>query len=766
MRKAFFLSIALFIFTLSAFGQENAQQSNKMTKLVNAELSVCDYIVQQANEGKLEKILISSSTLSDQEPLPDEIADAARWGSTEKYKIDINNDGKQEQVYVTYQGSLHLSSLYVFPLNEQNAKTIQINFKYDNKSYDEENLSSSELVFFQYEGKIYMLTKSGNSLDALFFIDSENQGVPVCWFGQKAKPQQSLVQSMNKDLCNAAIKGKLQYVEFEEEPELEEGEKLQEGMYIVYPDSDAALIDVDNDGRKEFIIHQDNEANCMRYILVALTPDEKKINKQLSDLLPQGGCGTEVKPLIYKGKTYLDVIGYTPQSEYRQIFLLQKKSIQEVCNFKVIPLNYVLNPVEIIKKVAGNAGIEDVWEYAISQPGTNAVDTLIKGGEDINKTANSSPLMIALRNKRTDIMEMLLKAGADPNMRIKDSLAEWPLESAVIENMPEAVQLLLKYGAEKNSIVCSNSFMWATDKDSMEMLNVLLDNGIPIPDDRVAEAVRNGKHKALKRLIERGLIDLNRKYTEETPGGIDIKKEAPGILSIKPNANTKPVKVTKTLLEFAINTVDIETLLTLKEEKTKQEGKCHPHDKNTFMNQAYLMPEESVCGLSQGEWSWRYWEWSKSFPKEQNPADDQTGSICMKNQSGTVFMLTGSSKGKPVTRSGEVPSGKYIFIPVLVSLAEDKQFNCKSLTSAIDKMSEEISSLYVEIDHQKITDMKSFRQKIGCYLLDTYSGKNFAASDGYWVMLKPLALGKHSIRFGGRFSDGFSQDVLYELTVK
>ena len=761
MRKTIFLFAALFVVTCSAFAEENIKQNNKMAgaALTNTNLSVCDYIVKHANERELEKILIPPTKLSDKEQiLPEEIADAVKLGSTEKYKIDINNDGKQEQVYVTYGGSLHLSSLYVFPLNEQNAGRIQINFKYDNKSYDEENLSSSELAFFQYQSKIYMLTKSGNSLDALFFIDSGNQGIPVCWFGQKEHSQQSLIQSMNEELCNKALKGNLQYVEFDEEPELEEGEKLQEGMYSVYPDSDGALIDIDNDGKKELIVRQEYATNCIRYILVALTPDGKKINKQLSDLLPQGGCGTEVKPFIYKGETYLDVIGNTPQSEYRQIYLLRKKSTQVVCDFKVRPRNYVLSPVEVIKKMAGN---EDVWEYAISQSGTNAVDTLINGGEDINKTPNSSPLIIALRNKRTDIVEMLLKAGADPNARIKNEYFDLPLEFAASENMLETVKLFFQYGSKRNEVACNNAMMHAISNESIEMINFLLDNGVPLTDERVMDIKRNGHSKVLKALISRGLIDINRKYTDDLTS-------ATGVLD---GGGPPETRQSGTLMELAKDTYDIETLLILKEEAAKRGTNNLLRDLNTSAKEVYLMPNENIGALSQAEWSWRYWEWSKSFPKGHQPADDQTGSICMQNQYDSVIMLTGSSQDKPIKRLGEVPSGKYIFIPVLVSLAEDAELaqglNCKALMLTVQNtMPKDLSSIYVKIDGKTIPDMKSFRQTIGCYLLNTYSGKPFAASDGYWVMLRPLAPGKHTIHFGGRLPDGFSQDVLYELIVK
>lgn len=611
MRKAFFLLIALFMFTLSAFGQENGQQFNKMAKSVNAELSVCDYIVQYANNGELDKILIPPSSLSDQEQLPEEIADAARWGSAEKYKIDINNDGNLENVYITHEGTLAIFSL-------RNKKVQSIPIKFNIKSniieYDEDQEFRRKLGVVQYQGKVYLLEWIDNCLDTLFFINSQNQGIPICWFGQREKPE----------------------------------------------------------------------------------------------------------------------------------------SGQATNGAKTCLTNFVLSPVEIIRKMAGD---ENVWDYAISQPGTSTVDILIKGGEDINKTPYSTPLMIALKNKRIDIMEMLLKAGVDPNVEAKEEYFGWPIAVAAEKNMLEAVKLLFQYGAKKDNAACDNALMHAIHNESLAMINFLLDNGVSLTDARVIDIKRGAHNKVLKALLARGAIDINRIYTDDM-----VLEKTPNVLSGGSSDPTQKM-LSGTLMELSIGTYDIETLLILKEEMAKQGN----------YNLAFVMPGENVGALSQAEWSWRYWEWVKSFPKGQEPADDQTGSICIQNQSGPVFMLTGSSHGKPIKRLGEVPTGKYFLLPVLVNLAEETEtYNCERLKhTVLNKIPNNEDSIYVEIDGKKIINMKSFRQPIGCYLVDTYSGdQTFAASDGYWIMVRPLAPGKHTIHFGGRFADGFSQDILYELTVK
>jgi hypothetical protein len=47
------------------------------------------------------------------------------------------------------------------------------------------------------------------------------------------------------------------------------------------------------------------------------------------------------------------------------------------------------------------------------------------------------------------------------------------------------------------------------------------------------------------------------------------------------------------------------------------------------------------------------------------------------------------------------------------------------------------------------------------------AGPHECVSDGYWALLPPLSVGKHTIRFAGGFaSSGFALDVTYQITVK
>jgi hypothetical protein len=101
----------------------------------------------------------------------------------------------------------------------------------------------------------------------------------------------------------------------------------------------------------------------------------------------------------------------------------------------------------------------------------------------------------------------------------------------------------------------------------------------------------------------------------------------------------------------------------------------------------------------------------------------------------------------------------------LADVKPDEKHQCDSMRLLLDEMTRNISSMYVQIDGETVANIKQHRQTTGCFSLKTADKETYAASDGYWLMLRPLKPGRHTIHFGGRFPDGFLQDVQYKLNV-
>jgi hypothetical protein len=187
---------------------------------------------------------------------------------------------------------------------------------------------------------------------------------------------------------------------------------------------------------------------------------------------------------------------------------------------------------------------------------------------------------------------------------------------------------------------------------------------------------------------------------------------------------------------------------------------------------------EKVGGKSYAEWTAAWWQWALSPPKGENPIVDNAGKFSERGQSGPVWFLAGNFGGK-VTRKCSVPAGKVIFFPVLNQLGHDRSDTAeeKDLRAFATTVADSARDLEVIADGKALKDVKKYRVASALFTVQGpakaedevfpgIAGKHKAVSDGYWIMLKPLAPGEHVIRFKGRFTAvPLELDVTYKLTV-
>ena len=182
----------------------------------------------------------------------------------------------------------------------------------------------------------------------------------------------------------------------------------------------------------------------------------------------------------------------------------------------------------------------DDLSQAINTGDIQKVAELIAKGTDVNKTRNNNdkwtPLMSACSTKQTDIVKMLLKAGADVNMA--DSMDRTALMYAIRNNDINTVKLLLSSGANVNvvetvgkgpfegkpvKVMSGNGWsplMYAVYYSGIDTVKALLDSGVDVNLKTV-----NG-NTALKlaqkiRNKEIGMQIRDSELTVEEAGGIE-----------------------------------------------------------------------------------------------------------------------------------------------------------------------------------------------------------------------------------------------------
>jgi hypothetical protein len=202
---------------------------------------------------------------------------------------------------------------------------------------------------------------------------------------------------------------------------------------------------------------------------------------------------------------------------------------------------------------------------------------------------------------------------------------------------------------------------------------------------------------------------------------------------------------------------------------------------------AFLFPSKAkMYGKSFAEWSAEWWRWSLSFPCDANPLIDLDGSNGSAGQNGQVFFLAGTGGGE-VTRDISIPSGKAVFFPIINGIAigpctdfepEPGQTLEAFYQSVLVPVFDQANALSVTLDGQSFNNLQNYRATtdlfsfignldlVNCIDNCITGVPQDVLSDGYWIMLKPLSPGTHTLNFSGALPQfGFSLDVTYNITV-
>jgi hypothetical protein len=190
-----------------------------------------------------------------------------------------------------------------------------------------------------------------------------------------------------------------------------------------------------------------------------------------------------------------------------------------------------------------------------------------------------------------------------------------------------------------------------------------------------------------------------------------------------------------------------------------------------------------------------YWQWVTEIPREINPLLDKTGDNCDENQQGPVWFLVGTPGDTddttlPITGSAErectIPEEKKILIPIInvacLELTDDITVPETQLEEALRKCAVEIidgvNLLEFSIDGKNITNFEKFRVQSPLFNMTLRDDNPFdivndfpgipqrSVSDGYYVLVKGLEPGEHTIEFQGGIEGIFETQVTYHLTIE
>jgi hypothetical protein len=215
-----------------------------------------------------------------------------------------------------------------------------------------------------------------------------------------------------------------------------------------------------------------------------------------------------------------------------------------------------------------------------------------------------------------------------------------------------------------------------------------------------------------------------------------------------------------------------------------------------------IAPDDALAqtGKTYGEWSAAWWQYVFSFPNSTSPFADAKGVNCGIGQSGPVFFLVGTFTtsvdpngvvlASATRKHCTVPAGRTLLFPVInneCSNVEPPPFgpfkNREHLADCNHQFLDTATDLHAEIDGVPVNDLQSFRvcQTKLCFnspvfdvvlppdnILSVAAGPAISMSDGFYLLVRPLPVGKHAIHFHGFLpAANFAVDVAYApLTVE
>jgi hypothetical protein len=191
---------------------------------------------------------------------------------------------------------------------------------------------------------------------------------------------------------------------------------------------------------------------------------------------------------------------------------------------------------------------------------------------------------------------------------------------------------------------------------------------------------------------------------------------------------------------------------------------------------------DSVNGHGLPYFANAWWQWAASAPPTLDPVQDRTGANCGTNQQGAVWFLAGGYGTSRISRTCTVPQGRYIFFPVINVISgvpPTLSDACATAKRNAARNNDTYVYIRVSLNGSEVDKAERFRiASEECFDLLSRLPQQMtpqlgyhSATDGYWIMLKPLPAGQYHLEFKAFYTnngDAFGvmvQNISYDLTI-
>jgi hypothetical protein len=198
------------------------------------------------------------------------------------------------------------------------------------------------------------------------------------------------------------------------------------------------------------------------------------------------------------------------------------------------------------------------------------------------------------------------------------------------------------------------------------------------------------------------------------------------------------------------------------------DGKDNQPPPKQNANALAFAPNAHPYGRSYGEWAAAFWQYAFARPVEGHPFLDTPEYDFAAGQSGKVWFWSApdtAADGSPLVREVSIPKGAALFLTIRdvdVSSLEDPPFfgaTEDEQRAGADFFADHIVDVSVAIDGQPVEDVAAYRfstpqftfEAPTPWIFGATGGPGTAVGDGYFMMIKPLPVGRHVIEYSGTF---------------
>jgi hypothetical protein len=194
---------------------------------------------------------------------------------------------------------------------------------------------------------------------------------------------------------------------------------------------------------------------------------------------------------------------------------------------------------------------------------------------------------------------------------------------------------------------------------------------------------------------------------------------------------------------------------------------------------AVYAPDAKPFGMTYGEWSAEWWK--QAVRQTGAPGTPfAAGEVdCTAMGARNVVFLVGTTTSVPVSRSCTIPHHVAILLPAINAECSEVEGNGTTdaeLRACAAGFADEFTNVHVVVDGVALAGLDAFRFDSPLFRFSPVAGNVFgippavrskSVADGYWVMLRKLGKGVHTVSFGGAFpAVGFETETTYTLTVR